>query len=96
MRQLTTADAQLDEERSELSRGESADADADADTDDGADGWGDGGTDGGADIGPELGPGRRVQHVAFLASGRSAAETLERAVCSIVFKSHLAMPRPLA
>lgn len=43
------------------------------------------------------GPGRRVRHVVFLASGRSAAETLERAVCSIAFKSHLAMPpRPLA
>tara|TARA_B100000768_G_scaffold150559_1_gene145351 strand:- start:66 stop:383 length:318 start_codon:yes stop_codon:yes gene_type:complete len=45
----------------------------------------------------DAGPGRRVRHVVFLASGRSAAETLERAVCSIAFKSHLAMPpRPLA
>jgi hypothetical protein len=52
----------------------------------------DGDLDAGADH-----AGRRVRHVVFLASGRSAAETLERAVCSIAFKSNLAMPpRPLA
>ena len=46
------------------------------------------GADGGAEVEAE----QQVRHVAFLASGRSAAETLERAVCSIAFKSHLAMP----
>lgn len=51
--------------------------------------------DGDVDAGAHVG--RRVRHVVFLASGRSAAETLERAVCSIAFKSNLAMPpRPLA
>jgi hypothetical protein len=75
VRQLTTADAAMD------------DAACVADTDANAD----------ADAGADAGPGRRVRHVVFLASGRSAAETLERAVCSIAFKSHLAMPpRPLA
>ena len=39
-------------------------------------------------------PGRRVHHVILVAAGRAATETLERAACSIAFKSHLALPRP--
>ena len=74
-----------------------ADALKDTARDEGAGADADAGTDAGTDAGSDAGPGRRVRHVAFLASGRSAAETLERAVCSIAFKSHLAMPpRPLA
>lgn len=34
---------------------------------------------------------RRVQHVVFLTASRASAETLTKAVCSISFKSHLAL-----
>lgn len=34
---------------------------------------------------------RRVQHLVFVGAGPKATETLERAVCSIAFKSHLAL-----
>ena len=34
---------------------------------------------------------RHVQHVVLVAAGPKAADTLERAVCSIAFKSHLAL-----
>lgn len=37
-------------------------------------------------------PPRRIQHVVFIAYGEKAALTLERACCSILMKSQLAMP----
>jgi hypothetical protein len=41
---------------------------------------------------PQSGHVRRVQLVVLVAAGRAATTTLEKAVCSIAFKSHLALP----
>ena len=36
-------------------------------------------------------PAGRIQHLVFVAASRQSAETFEKAICSIAFKSHLAL-----